>query len=72
MRVEAEIELLNGKKFLVYATLSKQNTESSCEVEFDTVASIDDNTSDAVTSEELDEIATILAYQYDDLKREYF
>lgn len=69
MRIESEVKLDNGRKILVYASLNKDEGSDKCEVEFDSILPLDNN--DEVTSEEIDEIALLLAYQYDDLIGEY-
>ncbi|NDG27045.1 MAG: hypothetical protein EB120_07720 [Proteobacteria bacterium] len=69
MRIESEVKLDNGRKILVYASLNKDDGSDKCEVEFDSILPLDNN--EEVTSEEIDEIALLLAYQYDDLIGEY-
>lgn len=69
MKIESEVKLDNGRKILVYASLNKDEGSDKCEVEFDSILPLDNN--DEVTSEEIDEIALLLAYQYDDLIGEY-
>lgn len=69
MRVETEIELNSGKRFLVYASLSKMEGRVACE--FEAVFPTDSDSQDDVTEEELDQIAEVLAYNYDDLEEDY-
>lgn len=72
MRIESEIELNSGRKFLVYASISKMEDRVECI--FEDVFPIEDypqNNVEEPSDDELDQIAEILAYQFDDLKKDY-